>query len=269
MARGKYHYLIKLQYDGHNYHGWQKQKHFPTIQGVLEETLLRFIETDIFTFGASRTDSGVHALSQYFKLSLNEKWNPAELKQKWQEELPKEIELLEVCFIDPRFKVALSVIEKEYRYYFTSGRDKNATLISQHAVHYQEELNYEEMNLAIKEFIGVHSFHNFQYRSDTKSGYIREIFHVEILRNVSHPFHPEIYVDAFVFRGNGFLKQMVRLMVGTLINIGIGTNDRHNISKSLQPQSNLKLGFIVPSYGLFLEKIVYPNYIYQKINKSP
>lgn len=268
MARGKYHYLIKLQYDGHDYHGWQKQKDFPTIQGTLEESLLRFVKTGIFTFGASRTDSGVHALAQYFKLSLNEKWRPEDLKRKWQEELPSQIVLLEVFFIDPRFKVSLSVIEKEYRYYFTSGSNLNAQQISQHAVHYLEELDYEKMNLAIKEFIGVHSFHNFQYKSDTKNGHTREILHAEILRNVSHPFHPDIYVDAFVFRGSGFLKQMVRLMVGTLINIGIGTNHRQQIYESLQPQSNLKLGFIVPSYGLFLEKIVYPNHVYQKINKS-
>lgn len=267
MRTKRYHYLLKLNYDGAKYHGWQKQKHFPTIQGSLESILHTFINSEIITFGASRTDSGVHALCQYCKLSITENWRPEELLKTLSMKLPQDIRVQELFFVDPRFKVALSAYEKEYHYYFTNGSNQAALPLKEHATYFTEELNEESIEGAIKLFLGNHSFHNYQYRSDTQRGYEREIFNIKLLRNIPHPFYPDIQVNALSFSANGFLKQMVRILVGVLIDAGIGNTNEESILKSLHPAQKLKLGFIAPAGGLYLTRISYPDFAFKKMTQ--
>lgn len=268
MRTKRYHYLLKLCYDGSNYYGWQKQKHFPTIQGALESTLHSIVEGEIITFGASRTDSAVHALCQYCKVTLEHNWRPAQLLQELAKAMPQDISIQELFYVDPRFKVALSAYEKEYHYYFTSGDNQVAASIKEHATYFVEQLNEKKMQEAANLFIGNHSFHNYQYRSDTQRGYERTITNIKLLKNISHPMHPDIKVDALRFSADGFLKQMVRILVGVLIDVGIGKVDTTAILQSLNLNQKLKLGFIAPPGGLFLTKISYPDFAFKKITHS-
>ncbi|MDD0851875.1 tRNA pseudouridine(38-40) synthase TruA [Halobacteriovorax sp. GB3] len=256
----KYYYLINLSYFGNAYFGWQKQKNFPTLSGTIETVLeKRFGPGSFHLLGASRTDSKVHALDQFCKLQLNESIDERELKDFLNKKLPSDIHIKQIIKSNAQFRLIQSVKSKCYCYYFSNQQSDNL-FSSQLCPNFKEQLDIEAMIEALELFKGVHSFHNYQYRSPIKGTMEREIKALSIEKN-PHFIDGLSIEQSYLIKieANGFMKQMVRLIVGTLIDLGRGLITKEQIRESLSLKSNLKLGFIAPGSGLYLCSIHFKN----------
>lgn len=254
-------YLVKLSYNGIRYFGWQKQKQFKSIHGEFEMALQKSVGEEIQThsIGASRTDARVHAFGQVVRVNLTDlDLSPEELMIRLNKELPFDIRVENIVRTHPHFKVMLYAIEKEYLYFFTN-KPKTTPWMFPYLVNFEEELDLEKMKIAAEVFIGRHDFKNFAYRGNNVKDSYRKVYHCEIIENYNLDLGDTIIKGHCLrIRGNGFLKQMVRLIVGSLVQVGNGQIQISDIEESLKTDSDKKVGFIAPPHGLFLNKIKYP-----------
>jgi len=252
----KSYYLFEISYIGLNYFGWQKQKQFATIQGEIEKALKELCNSEkIKTFGASRTDSKVSALSNFFRASLPSPFETLVLKSKLNHLLPQDIRVLNVKETTKNFLVSKSSKAKEYLYQFSFDDLSEEQL--KFITPLDKQIDIDKMMAGCSLFIGEHSFHNYQYRGTTKNK-VRTIIECEIIPTPLINFSPENKkVYTLRIKGNGFLKQMVRIIMGTLIELGENKISQDQILDSLDVESNLKLGHIAPGNALFLHYIEY------------
>ncbi len=251
-------YKLKIEFNGTRYLGWQLQKKFsPTVQGELNKACQEiFKSSEIHTIGSGRTDTGVHSLGHIVKLKAPFEINFEALKKGLNSKLPDDIKVLEVDEVLESFRPTNDAIKKEYKYLFTTNKEQSA-FQDNIIVNTRFDLDIDEMRRACKVFIGTHDFSDFECTgSDTKSK-VREIFECDLLFHKSN-FHG-IFPDHYVLRvvGSGFLKQMVRLMVGTLWSIGRGKSSIEDLEKSLKNPTGKKLGATAPPSGLYKTKVWY------------
>ena len=255
-------YLVKLSYNGIRYFGWQKQKQFPSVHEAFETALKKALpeETVFHTIGSSRTDARVHALGQVVRVNLTDlDLEPNELKERINAKLPFDIQATQVIRTHSYFKVIAFTKDKEYLYLFENEAQTNPWMFP-YTVNFEEELNIDLMKEAAKLFVGEHDFKNYCYRGEHVSNTIRKVYECELIENHEMKLgNQKITSFALRIRGAGFLKQMVRIIMGTLIQIGNGTISKEDIIESLEkPEQIKKLGFIAPPHGLFLNFIKYP-----------
>lgn len=253
---GKF-YFGHLSYNGTAYKGWQKQENLPTIQETLYLTARKICPNgNIKFFGASRTDARVNAFAQPVKFLLPNRFDGNKLQEKFNESLPKDIRFLRIDRINPSFKITHFVTDKTYLYFFSKKKKAKCPFVTL----IPNEANVELMSEAAKLFIGKFNFKNYQYRSTVQGDFIREVLACDINQASSFFYSFNGDEDTFVLRiaSKGFLKQMVRIIFGTLINVGLGTTTLDDVKKSLLENDDMKLGFIAPSEGLFLYQANYP-----------
>lgn len=266
---GKF-YIGHVAYKGSSYYGWQKQLDVPTVQETLFQTLRGLYEFGrIDVKATSRTDRGVHALAQVVKFLIPRREEPEDVRLRLNEALPEDIYFTQLERINKSFKVTHLSLYKEYLYFFalkTVPFDFVGTI--------DEPLDLKAMQEAAGAYVGNHDFTLFQHRSQVGGGFKRQILHSEII--LAEELFPEVFkgqeVYCFYVRGSGFLKQMVRLMMGSLINLGLSKISREGLEKALfdNKGSNQdgngdysgapkkRPGFIVPGEGLFLKHIEFP-----------
>ena len=210
-------YLIRFSYDGTNYNGFQKQKKDSnTIQGKMEEAL-KYINNgkDTKLTASGRTDKGVHAIDQCAHTDIDVNITPYKLKRALNSLLNDDIHIISVEEVDSEFHARYMVKKKIYMYKINMGEynpiERNSS--------YQlcKELDIKEMNKVIKDFIGKHDFSSFCSNEDKKEDCNKEIYNAYIKED-----NNTLYI---FFEGNGFLKYMVRTMVGYLIEIGLHKRD--------------------------------------------
>ncbi len=253
-------YLLHLGYDGTHYHGWQKQPNFPTVQEDIYKTLENlFPKGRIRVFAASRTDSGVHALGQTCKLDIPCRLPADELKELLNQHFPPSIIAFDARRIAPSFKITDYVVAKEYLYFFTNDQSLDLPFVAQ----FEESIDEQKIKEACKLFLGEHDFSNYQYRSQVKGDFKRTILEFDFFK--ARDMFEQIPEDVFCLRikGNGFLKQMIRLIVGALMNYSSGKTDITALKQSLEKGE--PAGFIAPAKGLLLYKIDYPHWQDEKI----
>ncbi len=241
-------YKITFSYDGTLFHGYQKQIGYRSVEECFEKTLYdinNHTETKIFSSG--RTDRGVHAIGQVAHFDLNIEITLYKLKCALNSLLPDDIHVNEVEIADDSFHARFLVKSKKYVYYLNVGEYN--PLLRNYVYQFNHELDVDKMDLAIKDFIGVHNFKNFVSDDCVKDNYEREIYEAYIER--------ERDIIKFVFVGNGFMKYQVRNMVGTLIKIGKGKIDSDAIKKIFEDDKNKKLIMTAKSEGLYLEEVRY------------
>ncbi|OUR99809.1 tRNA pseudouridine(38-40) synthase TruA [Halobacteriovorax marinus] len=247
-------YNLEVHYKGQNYFGWQKQKDFKTIQGTLETTLKDLVGSDsIRTMGSSRTDTGVHSLANVCFVQIPCEFTPQQLKEKLNQLLPDEIHIERCERTYSHFKVIYFAKSKQYIYLF---KNLPEDIESNYFTNIPEKLNIEKMKEATKSFIGVHDFTNFSYKPSKNAEKVREIFKCEIVESqdyIKGEDREDCY--ALVIEGSGFLKQMVRIIMGTLFNIGHGKVEIEDIEVSYDSSVFHKTGFITPGAGLYLNHI--------------
>jgi tRNA pseudouridine38-40 synthase len=250
----KFYYLIRTEYRGQNYFGWQIQPRDKTIQGEINQALLKLCKSDNFqTLGASRTDAGVHAKDQVFKATL-----PLELPLKalvngLNSLLPGDIKILKAEHSNERFHPLRDAKWKSYSYLFTEEATSpfSGDLITKA----QGPLDIELMREGAKLFLGTHDFANFRCTGTDVPTTIREIISIELKKEVSTGPWGEFAYFNLEIKGRGFLKQMVRLIMGSLLNLGRNKITLIDLKNAIDRKTEDKVGPVAPPQGLYLKEI--------------
>ncbi|MCO7175090.1 tRNA pseudouridine(38-40) synthase TruA [Sporolactobacillus kofuensis] len=242
-------YKLTLQYDGGRYKGWQRlgdDKN--TIQGKIEHVLSVLVGEPVEIIGCSRTDAGVHALGQIATFKSPKEFSNLEIKTYLNHQLPKDISVIDVARVPERFHARYHAKEKTYLYKIWNG-PYPYPFMRKYSMYVEEKLDIDRMEQASRDFIGEHDFTVFANAKSKKKSSIRTISEITIDKR-----------DGFIeirLRGNGFLYNMARKMVGTLIEIGFGNIDTDRIPEILESKERKQTGLMAEAQGLYLEKIYY------------
>ncbi len=232
-----------ISYDGHNYSGFQIQDHQPTIQGELTNVLRTIDHEGNIVQGASRTDTGVHALNYYFHFDTKLPIHSTKWFDIFNNHLPKDIKIKKLKEIHPLFHSRYDVIKKTYIYKIKLNESDPFKVNYEWFV---KELNVDVLNKNIKQLIGTHDFKSFCKGEPDHT--IRTIFDTSVIINGN-----ELTLE---FTGNGFLRYMIRIIVKALVNISTGLLDLE-ISDIIKEKSRLHTKDLAPAGGLYLEEIYY------------
>ena len=242
-------FKIYLEYDGTRYSGWQKQNNAKTIQGTLIKAAEEiFVKQKFDIQGSGRTDSGVHALCQIAHLDVKTMLAPEIIKMKFNDILSHDINILEIEKVHPNFHARHDAILRSYIYQISKRR----TAFGKNYVWWiKDKLNFEAMNSASKEFLGMHDFSSFADEDKEEKSTKVLIENVE-LKEIG---------DLILIRisGSHFLWKMVRRMVGVLAEIGRGKMKSEDLKFFLSNKSNVPAKYTAPPSGLFLESVIYKN----------
>ncbi|MBO9131000.1 tRNA pseudouridine(38-40) synthase TruA [Bacillus sp. 165] len=242
-----YNYKLTIQYDGGRYKGWQRLGNGEnTIQGKIENVLSEMLGGKIEIIGCSRTDAGVHALAQIANVKIEENLSESEIKDYLNRYLPQDISVIEVVSVPERFHARYNSKTKTYLYKVWNEEYTNP-FMRKYSMHVQQKLDIEKMKSASQYFIGEHDFTAFSNAKSKKKSMVREIYSIDIEKNGG-------FIQIRV-KGNGFLHNMVRKIVGMLIEVGAGNIEDENIKGILESKERNQVSALADASGLYLEKI--------------
>lgn len=240
-----------IAYDGTFFNGFQIQPKGRTIQAEMEAGLKKLHKGEqVKIYASGRTDTYVHAKGQviHFDTPLQikiERWRNA-----FQTVLPKDIAIMDICEVDTDFHARFDVKSKEYRYFVQKG--KQIDIFKRNfRCFYPYKLSIENMRLAVNQIIGTHDFTSFSSAKTDKEDKVRTIYSIDI---IDHDDEIE-----FRFLGDGFLRNMVRILVGTILEVGRGKRDFSEVTSILESKDREKAGPTAPGHGLFLWQVNYDN----------
>lgn len=239
---------LDICYDGTRYKGWQRlSAGDSTIQGKLEDTLSRLLGEDIQVSGSGRTDAGTHAMNQVVNFHCNSDMTCDEILRSLRQYLPEDIGVYACKNVSERFHARLNAKTKTYRYRIWNSQ-KPCVFDRKYVYIDTREFDLENMQKAAEIYLGTHNFSAFCSNKNMKKSTIRAI----------HSFIIQRCGDELVFTvtGNGFLQHMVRIMVGTLLEVGVGERSADSI-ESLFGASRADAGPAVPACGLCLMEVSY------------
>lgn len=253
----KYFYVINIQYLGYRFHGWQKQPNVKTLHLMVDRTLNFILDGKYFkSLSSGRTDAMVSAESAAFELFLQE---PIEDEIAFLElfnlNLPQDIRALDIKEVDDKFNIIQHSKIKEYLYLFTYG-EKCHPFCAPIMTTILDVLDIELMKQGAKLFEGENYLKSYCYKPTDKGIYTREILTCELVENTIYTanyFPKKSYI--LRVRGKGFMRNQIRLMMGTLLDLGKGKLSLEDIRFSLLPNSIVKMDYIAPASGLILNKI--------------
>lgn len=241
-------YLMTFSYDGTNYNGYQKQSDLITIQEVIEASLTKINSNKLVSVHASgRTDSKVHALNQKAHFDLDNKIDCSKIKRSLNRLLPKDIYVKDIKEVSPLFHARFDCVKKEYIYKINIG-EYNPLEVN-YVLQYNNYLDINKMKEAINYFLGEHDFRSFTKFNELKEDYIRIIYEVSIEKS------DDIIIIRFI--GSGFLRYMVRNMVGLLIEIGSLKKDVVEVLRLLNVKDRKEAGITAKPNGLYLNNVYY------------
>jgi len=240
-------YLIKLAYNGTNYHGWQKQINARSVQQVLEEKLSLLLGTTIETLGCGRTDTGVHAKDFYAHFDFEDVLNTDKLVYKLNQILPADVVVENINEVKVDFNARFDATSRTYEYWITAKRNP---FLVELAWYRHENFDVDAMNRAAQLLIGAHDFECF---SKVKTQVNNFRCHV-----IKANWHQQNDCLIFTITANRFLRNMVRAIVGTLIEVGRNKLSLEDFEKILASKNRCEAGQSVPAKGLFLTKVEYP-----------
>lgn len=252
-------YKITLQYKGTNYLGFQIQPNGQTIQGELNNALKILSKTDqVKSIGSGRTDAGVHAFAQIVRIEIPVDIPEESLARAINSHLPHDIRVTNVSRTGSDFHPIFSAKSKEYNYVF-SNRESISPFAHELVTLFPYDLDIGLMKEGCKIFCGEHDFINFQCTGTEVATTVRQILSCELLYFQSSGHFGHMLEDYYVFRvvGNGFLKQMVRLMMGALWSLGRGKISLLDLENSLKIPRAERLGATAPPQGLYLKEVHY------------
>ena len=244
-------FFITFSYDGSSFNGYQKQPSKRTVQGEMEKVLKQINDNKKVDITASgRTDAGVHAINQKAHFSLNIDINTDKLKKALNSLLPKDIYVKQVENVSEEFHARFSAIGKEYIYKINMGEYN--PIERNYIYQYNAKLDVVEMERALKYLEGTHNFKTFTKADEEKEDYVRTISQTSIVRDSK-----DVNQIILSFVGTGFLRYMVRNMVGTLIEIGEGKRKSEDIINMIKEQDRRVAGKTANPEGLYLKNVFY------------
>ena len=258
MLQKRNFYLVKVQFLGYRFHGWQKQPNTKTVHLMIDRTL-KFIlgEQKFKTLGAGRTDAMVSASEAAFELFLDGQplQDLVEFMGTFNQNLPQDIRVLSIEEVDAKFNIIQDSKLKEYHYVFAHG-GKFHPFAAPILTTILEPLDIELMKQGAQLFQGKNNYKTYCYKPTNDGVYNRELIGCELIENTLYTasfFPKKSYVLKVI--GKGFGRHQIRLMMGALIKLGRGEIDLEYIKDSLKPESEFVMDYIAPASGLILHKI--------------
>ena len=236
-------YLINMSYDGSKFYGYQIQNNKKTVEGEIEKVLSKILNTNINTIASSRTDRGVHALNQYCHFDYDKKIDVKKLKHSMNSLIDKSIYIKKILVVDDNFHARYNVLEKQYIYkinmldYDPINKD--------YIFQYNKKISKELLDIFINKISGFHNFKSFTSDKD-KNSYERNIKVEYKIQNKT------LYL---IFSSSGFLRYMIRNIVGLLIDINEGKKKIEDIDLIFKSQNRTSCGKCAVPCGLYLNKI--------------
>jgi tRNA pseudouridine38-40 synthase len=239
-------YFIKLSYNGTHYHGWQTQPNAPSIQETLTKALSIILNSKIDLMGAGRTDSGVHAKEMFAHFDFNNPISTSNLVHNLNSYLPKDIVVYDIISVSDLAHARFDAIKRTYEYHINTYKD---AFLQEQSWYFHQELNLNLMNLAAKLLLKYTDFQCFSKVNTDVNTFNCTIFEAN--------WKQENNSLVFTISANRFLRNMVRSIVGTLINVGINKITLDDFEEIIKSKNREKAGFSVPAHGLYLTKIEY------------
>ena len=248
--------LCKTSYKGTNYKGWQKQVNDNSIQEEIEKSLSRIISRNIAIYGSGRTDSGVHAKGQTFHFEIEEKelskFNSSLEKLRYSLNcvLPDDIHINEINEVNNDFHARYSVREKIYSYHINFG--EYDVFNGDYELNYRSDLDICLLEVALKKFVGEHNFKNFTSKEEDEDNFVRTIY------DISLKYDKLTKKAVITFKGDGFMRYMIRLIVGTSLAVASNKEDLSYIESNLIQESERNVtSYKAQGKGLILEDVIY------------
>lgn len=244
-------YFIELSYNGKAYHGWQNQPNAISVQEVVEDALSKLLQSKIDIVGAGRTDAGVHAQQLFAHFDFEDTFDFETLIFKLNSFLPKDICVQNLIKVKSDAHARFDAVSRTYNYIISTKKD---VFNSEGAYYLKHDLDVDKMNEASKILLDYKNFKCFsRSNSDVKT------YHCDVMFAKWKPHNNQL---VFTIKADRFLRNMVRAIVGTMIDVGLGKTtirEFHNIIKS---EDRTKAGASVPAHGLYLSIIEYPKSIF-------
>lgn len=241
-------FKFTLSYDGTRYYGWERQPGRDTIQGKLESVLSRMCDAPVQVIGAGRTDAGVHARAMVANAYMDTDLSPEDIRDYMNRYLPEDICVQEVRLAADRFHARYRAVGKLYTYTCYVGPCKPVfTRKYLTVLPYQPDL--AAMQRAASYLVGEHDFKSFCSNPQMKKSTVRLVDSIEITQRKDH-----IY---FNYHGTGFLQNMVRILTGTLLEVGQGKRTPESVQQTLAARDRTQAGYTAPPQGLCLMRVDY------------
>lgn len=240
---------LTIEFDGTRYKGWQKQKDVATVQGAIEKAIKKITkEEEIELHGSSRTDAGVHAKAMAASFLTNSRVPAERFREAINTKLPDDIAIIKSEEIDENFHARFSSKGKMYSYTIVN-REEKVALMRNYSYAVKDKLDLQKMKEACKYIIGEHDFNAFKSAGSTVKTSVRTVHNIEIIKKDDII---KIYVS-----GDGFLYNMVRIIVGTLLEVGKNKIKPEEVKSIIESKDRRNAGPCVPPNGLVLEKVFY------------
>ena len=239
-----------LQYEGTNFHGWQRQKDHVTVQELIEEKLQIMTGKPVTVHASGRTDSGVHALHQVCNFLTETGIPPESIRNGLNSLLPNDIFINKSEYVAPDFHSRYSAKSKSYEYRILNTKDIDIFL-RRYVWHIKDDLDFPEMRKCLYCVVGRHDFTAFRSTGTSNINPVREIYRAELSDRKTDG------TARFIFEAEGFLKHMVRNIVGTIVDAGRGKVTSSEFKEILESGDRKRAGYKAPSQGLFLTMVKY------------
>ena len=237
-----------LSYDGSYFNGFQTQLSKDSVQDEVERVLSKILNEKIKIAASGRTDKGVHAYGQTFIFDVGKDVDLFKLQGSVNALLSKRVRLLALYFVSTSFHPRYNAIKKHYRYRLYNGFilpvfdvDKVGFI--------KDEIDIDKLSKILKLFKGQHNFFNFTSKEEDKDGYVRTIFDIEVKKN-------DDYIDIDLY-GNGFMRYLIRMIVGTALAVTLGKEKEDYIIKRLDNEDKNKTMYNIDASGLYLMEVYY------------
>lgn len=248
------HYAIKVQYDGTSYVGYQVQPNGPTVQAAIEQALIKMAKLPkgqhIPTSGSGRTDSGVHALGQVVHFDYPALIQPEAMQRAFNSLLDTSIRVIDVAQVSDDFHARYHSIGKEYLYRVDVSKFPDP-FKRHYTLHHPYRYDLAKMQRAIRDIVGTHDFTSFCSIKTDKEDKVRTIYEATVTYDDEH------HELRFYFRGNGFLYNMVRILVGTVLQIGDGLRPENELQRLLAVKNRKEAGPTAAPHGLYMQAVHY------------
>jgi tRNA pseudouridine38-40 synthase len=245
----KKNFKLTIEYDGTSYHGWQRQRKTPTIQEEIEKALLMMTGKTIVLQGSGRTDAGVHALAQTANFLCETALDESAFQNGLNSLLPDDIVIKDCNQVDESFHARYDAKSKIYQYRILN-RKIPAAINRQYAWLIRKSLRIDDMRRAIRHLIGRQNFKAFEGTGSPKSHTTRSVLKATVWQSEQDLLFFEIEAD-------GFLRFMVRNIIGTLVEVGLGKITCDQFKEILQSKDRSRAGPTAPAHGLFLKEVRY------------
>lgn len=237
---------MTFAYDGHNFQGFQKQSSGRSIQSEIEAVLSRLFDQTTLIFASGRTDIGVHALGQVAHFDMEKNFDLERLRFSMNRLLPNDIHINRLEVVSSDFHARTQAHHKTYRYLINMGEAN--PFFENYRYEIKRKLDVEKIKECLHLFLGEHRFHNFTIKEEDQQDFVRKIYNFDL--------RTEGDVLTFTITGSGFMRHMIRMMIGVLVAIGLGKETRDYIVNNLTAV-RYPVNYKVPGCGLYLVEVNY------------